>query len=115
MLDFEAAGDRNSFIDLQKLFLEIKCKIVHASASELKYDAGAAADVKKQTLLSFVMMFYNNFFLTVQHQPTDWKFQMQIKVLLTKISLKTKFPITKMQRLLAWLAKVNRTRINLEQ
>ena len=47
MLEFEVAGDRNNFIDLQKIFLEIKCKIVQASGADLKYDAGAAADVTK--------------------------------------------------------------------
>ena len=47
MLEFEVAGDRNNFIDLQKVFLEIKCKIVQGSGTDLKYDAGAAADVTK--------------------------------------------------------------------
>ena len=47
MLEFEVAGDRNNFIDLQKLFLEIKCKIVQSSEANLKYDGTAAADVTK--------------------------------------------------------------------
>ena len=47
MLEFEVAGDRNNFFKLQKIFLEIKCKIVQASEADLKYDAGAAADVTK--------------------------------------------------------------------
>ena len=47
MLDFEVAGDRNKFIDLQNIFLEIKCKIVQGSEADLKYDNGAAADVTK--------------------------------------------------------------------
>ena len=47
MLEFEVAGDRNYFIDLQKTFLEIKCKIVQGFEADLKYDAGAAADVTK--------------------------------------------------------------------
>ena len=47
MLEFEVAGDRNNFIDLQKIFFEIKCKIVQASEADLKYDAGIAADVTK--------------------------------------------------------------------
>ena len=51
MLEFEVAGDRNIFIDLQKLFLEIKCKIVRDSEADLKYDAGAAADVTKTDVL----------------------------------------------------------------
>ena len=47
MREFEVAGDGNNFIDLQKIFLEIKCKIVQASEADLRYDAGAAADVTK--------------------------------------------------------------------
>ena len=47
MLEFEVAGDRNNFIDLQKIFLEVKCKIVQSSEANLKYDGTAAADVTK--------------------------------------------------------------------
>ena len=47
MLEFEVAGDRTNFIDLQKIFLEMKCKIVQASEADLKYDAGAAIDITK--------------------------------------------------------------------
>ena len=46
MLEFEVAGDRNNFIDLQKIFL-VKCKIVQSSEANLKYDGTAAADVTK--------------------------------------------------------------------
>ena len=57
MLEFEVAGDRNNFFDLQKFFfLEIKCKIVQASENDLKYDAGAASDVAKTD----APYFYNN-------------------------------------------------------
>ena len=47
MLEFEVAGDRSNFIDLQKFFLEVKCKIVQSSEADLKYDATAAADITK--------------------------------------------------------------------
>ena len=47
-LEFEVDGDGNSFNDLQKIFLGIKCKIVQASEAYMKYDAGAAADVTKR-------------------------------------------------------------------
>ena len=47
MLEFVVAGDRNNFFDLQKIFLEIKCKIVQGSQTDLKYEAGAVADVTK--------------------------------------------------------------------
>ena len=70
MLEFEVAGDRNNFIDLQKFFLEIKCKIIQASEADLRYDAGAVADVTK-TDAPFVIIFYIHSFLTVQYRPTD--------------------------------------------
>ena len=47
MLEFEVAGDRNNFIDLQKIFLEVKCKSVQSSEANFKYDGTAAADVTK--------------------------------------------------------------------
>ena len=47
MLEFEVAGDRNNFIDLQKIFLEVKCKIVQSSEADLKYGATTAADITK--------------------------------------------------------------------
>ena len=47
MLELDVAGDRNNFIDLQKIFLEVKCKIVQSSEADLRYDAGAATDVTK--------------------------------------------------------------------
>ena len=56
MLEFEFAGDRNNYIHLQKIFLEFKCKIVQTSEADLKYDAGAAADVTK----TYAPYFCNN-------------------------------------------------------
>ena len=47
MLEFEVSGNRNNFIDLQKIFLEIKCKIVQSSGADLKYDAGSPTDKAK--------------------------------------------------------------------
>ena len=47
MLEFEVVGDRNNFIDFQKLFLEVKCKIVQSSDANFKYDGTAVADVTK--------------------------------------------------------------------
>ena len=47
MLEFEVSGDRNNFIDLQKIFPEIKCKIVQSSGADLKHDAGAPTDKAK--------------------------------------------------------------------
>ena len=47
MLEFEVSCDRNNLIDLQKIFLEIKCKIVQSSGDDLKHDAGAPTDKAK--------------------------------------------------------------------
>ena len=47
ILEFEVTGDRNNFIDLQKKFLEVKCKIVQSSGADLKYDGAATADTAK--------------------------------------------------------------------
>ena len=38
-LEFEVVGDRNNFLDLQKIFLEIKCKIKQSDGNDLRYDA----------------------------------------------------------------------------
>ena len=47
ILEFEVAADRNIFIDIQKIFVEVKCKIFQSSEAYLRYDAGAATDVTK--------------------------------------------------------------------
>ena len=70
MLEFEVAGDRNNFIDLQKIFLEIKCKIVQSCDADLTYDNAAAADVTKTDAPYFATMSYIHFFLIVQYLLT---------------------------------------------
>ena len=42
MLEFEVLGDRNNFIDLQKLLLEIKCKISRNNDGNLRTGTDAA-------------------------------------------------------------------------
>ena len=54
MLEFEVSGDQNFLIDLQKVFLEIKSKIVHLSGNDLKHDAGAPIDKAKTDTPYFV-------------------------------------------------------------
>ena len=36
-LEFEVVGDRNNFIDLQKIYLEVKCRIQNADGTDLRY------------------------------------------------------------------------------
>ena len=75
MLEFEIACDRNNFIDLtqitQKIFLEVKCKIVRSSEGNLKYDGTAAADVTETDAPYFAIICCIHYSLTAQCQPTD--------------------------------------------
>ena len=42
-LEFEVVGDRNNFIDLQKIYLEIECQILQTDGTDLlRYTAGDA-------------------------------------------------------------------------
>ena len=38
MLEFEITGDRNIFVDLQKVYLEIRCKVTQSNGADLRYD-----------------------------------------------------------------------------
>ena len=38
MLEFEITGDRNNFVDLQKIYLETRCKVTQSSGADLRYD-----------------------------------------------------------------------------
>ena len=38
MLEFEITGDRNTFVDLQKIYLEIRCKVTQSNGADLRYD-----------------------------------------------------------------------------
>ena len=42
LLEFEVVSDRNNFIDLQKNYLEVKCRIQNADGTDLRYTAGGA-------------------------------------------------------------------------
>ena len=52
-LEFEVVGDRNNFIDMQKIYLELKCKILQSDNRDLRYDGG-------DPTLSDDAMFVNN-------------------------------------------------------
>ena len=41
-LEFEVVGDRNNFIDLHKIYVEIKCRILQTDGTDLRYTAGDA-------------------------------------------------------------------------
>ena len=70
MLEFEIAGDRKNFIDLQKIFLEVKCKVVLSSEADLKHYGTAAADVTKTDAPYFCNNVLHSLFSS-QFKPTD--------------------------------------------
>lgn len=41
-LEFEVTGDRNNFIDLQRIYLELKCRILNSDNTILKFTRGDA-------------------------------------------------------------------------
>ena len=53
--EFEVVGDRNSFIDLQKIYLEIKCRIQNVDGTDLRYDAGDPANTDSAFFVNNVL------------------------------------------------------------
>ena len=41
-LEFEVVGDRNNFFDLQKIYLEIKCRVLQTVGTDWRYRPGDA-------------------------------------------------------------------------
>ena len=62
ILEFEVTGDRNNLIDLQKIFLEIKCKIIQSSGADLKNDGAATADTARTDAPYFCNNVLHSFF-----------------------------------------------------
>lgn len=54
-LDFEVVGDRNNFIDLQKIYLEVKFKILNSNGTDLRYDAGTPANTDAPFLVNNIL------------------------------------------------------------
>ena len=38
MIEFETTGDHNNFFDLQKNYLETRCKVTQSNGADLRYD-----------------------------------------------------------------------------
>ena len=54
-LEFEIVGDRNNFIDLQKIYLEVKCRIQNVDGTDLRYDAGDPANTDAAFFVNIVL------------------------------------------------------------
>ena len=51
-LEFEVTGDRTNFIDLQNIYLEVKCKISKPDGTEMEYLAGTPAQQEKPVFVN---------------------------------------------------------------
>ena len=58
-MEFEVVGDRNNFIDLQKTYLEIKCRILKTDGTDLRYTHG---DANSTDLPYFASSILHSFF-----------------------------------------------------
>ncbi|XP_075253281.1 uncharacterized protein F54H12.2-like [Convolutriloba macropyga] len=54
-LEFEIVGDRNNFIDLQKIYLEIKFRVVRNNGNDLRFTTGDANNSDKPHLANNVL------------------------------------------------------------
>ena len=58
MLEFEINGDRYSFVDLQKIYLEIRSRVMQANGADLRYD-------NTDPIVSGSLLFVNNSLISV--------------------------------------------------
>ena len=86
MLEFEITGDRNNFVDLQKIYLEIRCKVTQSNGADLRYD-NTDPTVSDSP-----------FSLTVPSLLMDSKSQMPIVILRIKALLEQNFLTAKEPR-----------------
>ena len=97
MLEFEVYFDRNNFIDLQKLLLEIKCKISRKNDGDLR----TGTDATNTDAPYFSNNALHSFFQNALYLLTVLKFPIQTEIMQTKHSLKRKFLQEKLQK--TWL------------
>ena len=93
-----------------KKFLEIKCTIVQASEANLKCDAGSATDVTKTDAPYFCNNLLHSLLSDCTVSANGIKFQTQTDIMLTKVSLKPNFLITKKLKQVGWHVKVIHTK-----
>ena len=104
-LEFEAAGDRNNFIDLQKNFFEVKCKIVQSSKADLKYDALAIADITKTDFPYFCSNVLHSLFFDCTLSANGLKSLVANGYYAEKNSFGSSSHIFKMQKTHGWIVR----------
>ena len=82
-LEFEVVGDRNHFIDLQKIFLEIKCRKQSVERTDFRYDAG---DPAKNDAAFFVNNVHHSLFADCTVSANRIKILLPMVTMLTKVS-----------------------------
>ena len=94
MFEFEVLGDRNNFIDLQKILLEIKCKISQNNDGDLRTGTDAT--------YTDAPYFSNNalhpLFSECNVSANGVKISKQTEIMLTKHLLKRNFRQEKLQK-----------------
>ena len=108
MLEFEVTGDRNNFIDLQKIFLEIKCKIIQSTGAPLEYDGTSAAtkaDITKTNSPYLANNTLHSLFSDCTISANGLKISNANDIMLTKVSLRQNFHTIKMPKILGWSVK----------
>ena len=97
-LEFEVVGDRKKFIDLQNIYLGVKCRILRLSGDKLEYDAGNAAAIDATV---FVIINQHSFSLSAVLLRIASKFLLLLAIKLKKLSSKQNFHTTRKQKILA--------------
>ena len=82
-LEFAVVGDRNSFIDLHKIYVEIKCRILQTNGTDLRHTLG---DADASGLQYFLIISFIRFLPTVLFLLMVCKFQQLMDTMHTKVS-----------------------------
>jgi len=75
-LEFKVLGDRNNFLDLHHIYLELSCSIHQHNGNDLRYDAGHGVNDSDEP--KFVNNIFIVYFLNVMFMQTELKFLQQM-------------------------------------
>ena len=100
-LEFEVVGDRTNFIDLQNIYLEVKCRILQANGNILRYDA---TDANLTDSPCFVNNILHSRIALFKRMAS--KFRLRMVTMNRKLSWRQSFPTIKKRKTLGWDVKV---------
>ena len=102
-LVFEVKGDRTIFIDIQNIYLEVKCKIVKTDNTNLIYVTG---DATQQDTPVFVNNTLHSLFSDCTVAAQGVKVSSQMDCMPSRPLLKLNFPTTRKRKTLGWNVRV---------